>query len=113
MFFLTAACFSGNWVLLVKTVEIVEANILESVKFMSGKLLRVAIIHVSLKEKKLNWEINKLLFIVNKRLHFQNQLPNKQYPPSFILTRHSNGTVSYDGVSHEAMQYIAKALNIT
>jgi len=55
MFVLTAACFSGNWVLLVKTVEIVEANILESVKFMSGKLLRVAIIHVSLKQKKINW----------------------------------------------------------
>ena len=29
-----------------------------------------------------------------------------------MLTKHINGTVSYSGVSHEAMQYIAKALNI-
>ena len=52
MFVLIAAYFSGYWVILVKTVEIVEANIVESVKFMSGKVLSVAIIHVSLKRNK-------------------------------------------------------------
>ena len=48
MFLLVVGCFSGNWGL-VKIVHLVRANILESMKLMSGKVLHVAIVHVSSK----------------------------------------------------------------
>jgi len=37
---------------------------------------------------------------------------SNQYPPMFTVTKNSDGTYSYSGASHEAVQYISKALNI-
>jgi hypothetical protein len=44
---LLVGCLSDNYSL-VKTVKVVEATIVESIKFMSGKVLRVAIVQVNI-----------------------------------------------------------------
>ena len=48
MFVLVVGCLSGNWGL-VKIVHLVRAKILESMELTSGKVLHVAIVHVSSK----------------------------------------------------------------
>lgn len=79
----------------------VAANLAESKEFMSGKVLRVAIFHVSFFLQLVNWLLNYF------------KLNYFKYPPSINITKLPNGTLIYSGSSFDIMEYVAKGLDIS
>ena len=83
----------------------VNADMADSKKFMSGKVLRIGVIHVSLyflnpSHPLIIWKHKKTLI-------------NWQYPPVINITKLPDGTTKYSGTSFGFLDYIAEALNIT
>ena len=80
---------------------VVDANLAESKEFMSGKVLRVAIFHVSFFLQLVNWLLN----------HFK--LNYFKYPPSINITKLPNATFTYSGSAMDIIEYVAKGLDIS
>ena len=86
---------------ILRFLFLVDANLAESKEFMSGKVLRVAIFHVSFFLQLVNWLLN----------HFK--LDYFKYPPSINITKLPNGTLIYSGSAMDIMEYVAKGLDIS
>ena len=79
----------------------VDADMPESKEFISGKVLRVAIFHVSFFLQLVNWLLNHF------KLHYF------KYPPSINITKLPNGTFTYSGSAMDIIEYVAKGLDIS
>lgn len=69
---------------------------------MSGKVIRIGVIHVRLLQLiYLTSFINTIKIVI------------VQYPPVMIMTKNEDGTTSYTGSDFEVLDLFAKNLNIT